>query len=627
MKFTMSCLWCKPPSEMPPIIDVEKVIQDYVWGKVKGDRHPLARMFMRRSDYDIEVPHNYFHFEDIEEDVVEDTKPSPKHPARSRGKEAKPIPEMSVVCTEFRNNTETEQTFQFRFQKTRNASVNVTFQKGFTIGGKAHFKLGLPKHLADSSAGGEVNLKYQVTKTTGETFDESVTIEANSEIRVVKQRKYIAKVSLAERQFSGTFRVETLMKMPSGSAPIFVRRKRNQELLCIESISDLKSVFAGLPVEVEDVSKPSQREASYAVKFVTTGIIEGVRLLGQKIYLDSEQLDEADSFTVAMPKSVEDFISGPARDKLSDVMESSTDSASQESGQGGLKHQPETKILKDPEIPQIITTAPSSLETSPRSVQNYNTTDQGHSTMTSPLNETQNTGAQIPQIRLPDSGNVRETNEKPTDNSVTVTTSTDRSSVPRCECAPKAEPELADVGEKNKDKTQTLNEVAQPKIKAEEIIKPTSKIEPELSKMKIVDVKRLDGNKHDLKQTTKSKFLLKQSARFEPDVKQTSKNQSDIQQTTRCENPAKQNPTARTEPFAGQTTTRQKLNERQTTQTDADKKEWKKTDMDSKRTRSMDVNITRSMDVNIYQSRTSTGSVMDVDSEMTQSRARERAEI
>ena len=351
MKFIMSCLWCKPRSETPPIIDVEKVIQDYVWRKVKGDRYPLARVFMRRCDYEIEVPHNYFHFEDIDESIEEDTKPSPKKTTTttSGGKMAKAIPEMSVLCTEFRNNTESEQTFQFRFQKTRSASVNVTFQKGFTIGGKAQFKLGLPKHLTDSSTGGEVNLKYQVTKTTGETFDESVTIEANSEIRVVKQRKYIAKVSLAEREFSGTFRVETLMRMPSGSAPIFVRRKRSQELFCIESISDLKSVFAGLPVEVEDVSTPSQREAKYAVKFVTTGVIEGVRLLGQKIYLDSQQLDDADSFTVS-----EGFITGPVRNKLAaviekqddatdkrcdvtgklaDVMESSTESTSQESGQ------------------------------------------------------------------------------------------------------------------------------------------------------------------------------------------------------------------------------------------------------------------------------------------------------
>ena len=50
-----------------------------------------------------------------------------------------------------------------RFDKTRKASITVSYQKGFSIGGKANFSLGLPKVLSDKSLGLEMTTNLQVS--------------------------------------------------------------------------------------------------------------------------------------------------------------------------------------------------------------------------------------------------------------------------------------------------------------------------------------------------------------------------------------------------------------------------------------------------------------------------------
>ena len=41
--------------------------------------------------------------------------------------------------------------------------MTVTYQKGFSIGGKANFSLGLPKIMADGKASGEIDMRVSVS--------------------------------------------------------------------------------------------------------------------------------------------------------------------------------------------------------------------------------------------------------------------------------------------------------------------------------------------------------------------------------------------------------------------------------------------------------------------------------
>ncbi|XP_048246226.1 uncharacterized protein LOC125377306 [Haliotis rufescens] len=286
----MICSCRKRSLETPPILDVERILQDYAWKDFKEKSGRVEKIFQRRRDFDIEVPMNYFDFEDSDTFL----KPKPKAAAGHS------IPETSVLQTQFRNNTNRSQTYKFRIERTRKATISVTFQRGFSIGGKAQFKLGLPKML---SQGGEVDMRLQISKTTGETFDETLTYEANCDINVEENCNYTANVAFTEKEISAEFTVQTLMRMPTGTAPVYIRRKRDHELYATVFISDLKDVFADhkATAKIIDKSAKDAKVARYAIKFTTTGIVEGMRLVGQKIDIDSKKLEKGDASGVDLP--------------------------------------------------------------------------------------------------------------------------------------------------------------------------------------------------------------------------------------------------------------------------------------------------------------------------------------
>ena len=64
--------------------------------------------------------------------------------------------------TEFNNDTDEKQTYTFQFEKVRTATVEVSYQRGFSIGAKANFSIGLPKVLGDGSIGVEMDKRLEV---------------------------------------------------------------------------------------------------------------------------------------------------------------------------------------------------------------------------------------------------------------------------------------------------------------------------------------------------------------------------------------------------------------------------------------------------------------------------------
>ena len=64
--------------------------------------------------------------------------------------------------TEFNNDTDEKQTYTFQFEKVRTATVEVSYQRGFSIGSKANFSIGLPKVLGDGSIGVEMDKRLEV---------------------------------------------------------------------------------------------------------------------------------------------------------------------------------------------------------------------------------------------------------------------------------------------------------------------------------------------------------------------------------------------------------------------------------------------------------------------------------
>ena len=64
--------------------------------------------------------------------------------------------------TEFNNDTDEKQTYTFQFEKVRTATTEVSYQRGYSIGAKANFSVGLPKVLGDGSIGMEFDKRLEV---------------------------------------------------------------------------------------------------------------------------------------------------------------------------------------------------------------------------------------------------------------------------------------------------------------------------------------------------------------------------------------------------------------------------------------------------------------------------------
>ncbi|XP_046378725.1 uncharacterized protein LOC124150738 [Haliotis rufescens] len=271
--------------DISPILDVQKKIQDWAWDQFVDKATFWRKHFIRRKDYDVDVPMNYYQFEDLAT-KLEDTKS--KSEAAPRPKHGDQLPNTSILSTDYQNDTNRDQIYKFRMERARTASVNVTFQTGFSIGGSANFSIGV------AEAGLETRL--EISKTTGQTFEETLTFETTSDINVEANTYCTAQVVFTEKEICKKFRVETIMRMPSGSAPVFIRRKKDQELVSSFSIGDLQQIFEKQiqkkQIEVVDETERGDEYKKYAMKLTTTGIIEGMKLSGQTVKLHSEAIDK-----------------------------------------------------------------------------------------------------------------------------------------------------------------------------------------------------------------------------------------------------------------------------------------------------------------------------------------------
>lgn len=297
-----ACGVTRQEDQAPLIIDVQQALADDAWQQFLHCYGRCQRRFIRRKNYKIEVPMNFYHFEQ-EGNTEFKTK---KRPSAATDAGAEPqagrslmqgkqlayrdqtSPEHVGLETAFNNDTDHDQTYNFKFDKTRKATLSVTYQKGYSIGGTANFTLGLPKVLADSSLSTGVSMNVQVTKTTGETFEESFTSSANSEIRVAANSHCKVSVVLEERSLLAEFQMKMVMSMPAKRAPVYIRDGRGQ-LVYAHNINSLVDVFQQFK-DVERIQTADGKTRADAVRFSIEGIVDGMQLSNHVISLSGHAL-------------------------------------------------------------------------------------------------------------------------------------------------------------------------------------------------------------------------------------------------------------------------------------------------------------------------------------------------
>ncbi|XP_059167406.1 uncharacterized protein LOC131949577 [Physella acuta] len=278
--------------QTPPLIaDLSEVLADSAWNAFYSTFTPMQKLFLKRDHFEIKVPESYFAFDNVAVDTAEpETDATPQKQATLENVIVPPDStkaETISLETIFGNDTDEKQSYKFRFEKTRKTVINVLIQKGFTFGGKANFSVGIPKQL---KFGLETDLHYQLNTTDAHTFEESVMMEATSDICVGAHSCYVVNVELREVPIHYKFKFVTRMSMPLGSAPIYIHKKQNGEKVFTYVVRDLRDDVSNKKVTCsQDVIDSNGHVSKKTIDLVVEGVLKGVLACNHKILLRNDK--------------------------------------------------------------------------------------------------------------------------------------------------------------------------------------------------------------------------------------------------------------------------------------------------------------------------------------------------
>ena len=280
----MLCSLPSQPLEPGSIIDLEKVITEYAWRELKRDLKWYD--CVKRIDFTFDVSWNFFEFDH------KTTRFQLRSGSSDGGYREKK--QVELFRTDFTNNTNKDQVYKLRTQRQTKAATAVAIQKGFTLKGNCNFKLKIPTEIGHFGVSASADGYLRVCRPRGETFEDTFTWQVDSDVTVEPNHVTNARLLVTEDELVADFEVRTLMRMPTGEAPIIVKRKNNKEIYAVMMISDLRDVFADIDCKIINIGKTDKQESDskrpqsrYAIEFITHGILESVRWRNQKICLQS----------------------------------------------------------------------------------------------------------------------------------------------------------------------------------------------------------------------------------------------------------------------------------------------------------------------------------------------------
>ncbi|CAL1547378.1 unnamed protein product [Lymnaea stagnalis] len=308
--------------EKPLVVDLKKILCDKAWSSFRSTFGTCQRRFLKRDKFLFEVPENYFLFETVEQTL----KPRrhlgiipPDDRDRADGGASDAVnkqlnqgmlkgkvshirdltnPEVLSLDTVFKNDTAERQLYKFRFEKSRRTEINVSFQKGFTFGGKANFSIGIPKIFGEGELGIETEMQYQVSRSEGQTFEETIVMEATSDIAVGPNSCYTANVQLEEKNLFADFKIISRLSMPQGRAPVYIKRKSDGEQVFVYNAKNLPDIFDQqmVPCAQQVKESPDDKHPSPTkIDFVIEGVVKGNLACNHRIELKSDEAPELKS--------------------------------------------------------------------------------------------------------------------------------------------------------------------------------------------------------------------------------------------------------------------------------------------------------------------------------------------
>jgi len=175
------------------IVDLDEIIEKWVWKMWELSKRSREDSKYRREELDVKLNWKRVNFWQSEAVFC--------RPAQLR------IPKSQILFkTHFSNNTDREQEYSLRAERSTITTLNFTFLKGFTKEKEGCVTLKLPNEVLE--VGGGLRHEQRVDYGKDTTFETQMNWSADSAIRVAPHSRANAELCITEEEYSADFSVE-----------------------------------------------------------------------------------------------------------------------------------------------------------------------------------------------------------------------------------------------------------------------------------------------------------------------------------------------------------------------------------------------------------------------------------
>jgi len=175
------------------IVDLDEVIEKWVWKMWELSKRNREDSKYRREELDIKLNWKRVNFWQSEANFIRS--------AQLR------MPKSQILFkTHFTNNTDREQEYSLRAQRSTTTTLNFTFMRGFTKEKEGSVSFKLPHEVLE--VGGGLRHEQRVDYGKDSTFETQMTWSADSAIFVTPHSKANVELCITEEEYSADFSVE-----------------------------------------------------------------------------------------------------------------------------------------------------------------------------------------------------------------------------------------------------------------------------------------------------------------------------------------------------------------------------------------------------------------------------------
>ncbi|CAF4126980.1 unnamed protein product [Rotaria socialis] len=175
------------------IVDLDEIIEKWVWKMWEASKRSREDTKYRREELHVNLNWKRVNF--WQSDAVF------TRPTQLR------IPKSQILFrTHFSNNTESEQEYSLRAERSTTTTLNFSFTRGFTKEKEGCISLKLPNEVLE--VGGGLRHEQRIDYGKDSTLETQMTWSADSAIRVAPHSKANAELSITEEEYASDFSVE-----------------------------------------------------------------------------------------------------------------------------------------------------------------------------------------------------------------------------------------------------------------------------------------------------------------------------------------------------------------------------------------------------------------------------------